>query len=82
VRALVPSATVLPPICHFAEPVAPMLAARAMSETIPTAPNCCGPTAGGDRALVIETFGSPFSPLNELELQVELVRRLDRPIGG
>ena len=29
--------------------------------------------------LLIETFGSPFSPLNDAELQIELIRRLDAP---
>jgi adenosylmethionine-8-amino-7-oxononanoate aminotransferase len=80
VRTLAPSATVLPPLRHFAEPVAPMLAARAAGEVIPSAAEIAAARPQvADRALVIETFGSPFSPLNEAELQIELIRRLDRP---
>ena len=33
------------------------------------------PSVSG-RGLLIETFGSPFSPLGEEELQVELIRAL------
>jgi len=80
VRRLVPSATVLPPFRSFAEPVAPMLAAQSIGELIPPAPEIVAARPSPhDRRLVIETFGSPFSPLNDAELQVELIRRLARP---
>ena len=31
------------------------------------------------RSLLVESFGSPFSPLNETELQIDLIRALDMP---
>src|SRR5262249_51805768 len=80
VRALVPPAMVFPPILHFTEPVAPMLAARAAGEVIPAATEIAGAKPHAPRrGLLIETFGSPFSPLNDSELQIELIRKLDRP---
>src|SRR5438128_1083188 len=66
VRRLVPAATVHDSILHFAEPVAPLLAARQHAIVIPTAHELAGrKPESRERALVIETFGSPFSPLND-----------------
>ena len=44
-------------------------AAKEIAERRPRALN-------GERGLVIETFGGPFSPLNETELQLALIRAL------
>jgi adenosylmethionine-8-amino-7-oxononanoate aminotransferase len=78
IQRLLPGVRVHSPVRHFDEPVAPMLAARRLGQSIPSAeaiaaarPNL---EVGG---LVIETFGSPFSPLNEAELQIELIRRYE-----
>src|SRR5438874_1363496 len=68
VRRLVPGAAVPPPLTRFEAPVAPPLAARQEGRTIPLAHAIVEarpePTQPG-RRLLIETFGSPFSPLNE-----------------
>ncbi len=79
VRALVPGAEVLKPIAHFEDAVAPPLAARRVGKTISPAvelarlkPAIAGP-------LVIESFGSPFSPLNETELQHSFLQALGVP---
>src|SRR5215218_9790003 len=79
VRRLVPRVRVIPPADHFDEAVAPPLAARNAGRAIPPAREIAekrpqqGPCA-------IETFGGPFSPLNETELQIELVRELAAPV--
>ena len=82
VRRLVPAAGVHPPVMRFAEPVAPPLAARREGRTIPTAAELAAtrptPTNAGT-GLLIETFGGPFSPLNDSELQIEFVRELRLP---
>jgi adenosylmethionine-8-amino-7-oxononanoate aminotransferase len=82
VRRLVPSAVVHPPVARFAAAVAPALAARREGTSVPPAsaiaearPSPCAP----GRHVLIETFGSPLSPLTDDELQVELIRRLDVP---
>jgi adenosylmethionine-8-amino-7-oxononanoate aminotransferase len=76
VRQLVPGALIHPPVLSLADPVAPSLAARRQGTTIPNAPSLAAarPIAS---PLLIETFGSPFSPLNETELQIALIRTLD-----
>ncbi|MBX9677707.1 MAG: adenosylmethionine--8-amino-7-oxononanoate transaminase [Gemmataceae bacterium] len=75
VASLVPHAVVHPPVMRCIEPVAPPLAAKREGRSIPLAVEIVKqrPTS---RPLLIETFGSPFSPLNETELQVELIRGL------
>jgi adenosylmethionine-8-amino-7-oxononanoate aminotransferase len=80
VQRLCPDATVLRPAQRFEEPVAPPLAARRQGASVWSAeqivaakPRCEG------KSLLIETFGSPFSPLNENELQIDLIRRLHAP---
>jgi adenosylmethionine-8-amino-7-oxononanoate aminotransferase len=82
VRRCVPAAHVHAPLAGFSRAVAPLLAARLAGQAIPSAaavvaakPACTAP----GRGLLIETFGSPFSPLGEAELQVALVRALGLP---
>ncbi|HYV35519.1 MAG TPA: adenosylmethionine--8-amino-7-oxononanoate transaminase, partial [Gemmataceae bacterium] len=75
-RRLVPAAIVHPPFRHFAKPVAPLLAARDEQAVIPRAIAVAAARPTSQKRLLIETFGGPFSPLNEDELQVELVRAL------
>jgi adenosylmethionine-8-amino-7-oxononanoate aminotransferase len=79
VRRLVPGAVAWPPLVQLAEPVAPPLAARLHQTSIPdstTIAAACPDTP----ELLVETFGGPFSPLNERELQVALIRALDVPL--
>ena len=78
VRRLAPHAAVHPPLARFAAPVAPPLAARREGRQCPPAAVIVAAKPAADR-LLIETFGSPFSPLNEDELQVELIRGLGLP---
>jgi len=78
IQRFLPGARVHTVLCHYDEPVAPMLAARHLGQTVPSAEAIAAarptPTIG---RLVIETFGSPFSPLNETESQTELIRRYE-----
>ncbi len=82
VSRLVPSAVVHPSLARFRAPVAPPLAARHEGATVPLAHAIAAarpqPTRTG-RRLLIETFGSPFSPLNEDELQLALIHELAIP---
>ncbi len=76
VRDLVPATAVHPPHLRFAEPVAPPLAARHEQAEVPAAAqiSAAKPVPGSPgKRLLIETFGSPFSPLNEQELQIALI---------
>src|SRR5262249_33626858 len=78
VRRLVPDAMVYPPAQRFAQPVAPPLAARQQGESVWSAERLAAALpAPHSKSLLMETFGSPFSPLNDDELQIELIRRLD-----
>jgi adenosylmethionine-8-amino-7-oxononanoate aminotransferase len=82
VGGIVPGAVVHAPVQRFAAAVAPPLAARLAGERVRTASNIadCRPrTQTARAALVIETFGSPFSPLNDNEMQLALVRALKCP---
>jgi adenosylmethionine-8-amino-7-oxononanoate aminotransferase len=81
-RRLVPAAVVHPSVKHFNEAVAPLLAARQQGDIIPTAAELAAlrpKPASPRRGVVIETFGSPFSPLNESELQLAFIKKLDLP---
>ncbi|MBM3994495.1 MAG: adenosylmethionine--8-amino-7-oxononanoate transaminase [Planctomycetes bacterium] len=81
--ALRPSAIVHAPLCRFSMPAAPLLAARAEGATVPTAREIVAAlprTLDDKRGLVIETFGGAFSPLTDDELQLALIRALDRPV--
>jgi adenosylmethionine-8-amino-7-oxononanoate aminotransferase len=82
IARLVPGATVHPPLRRFREPVAPPLAAKMERATIPSARLVVGamPRAlNENKALLIETFGGPFSPLNDDELQLSLIKGIHRP---
>ncbi len=81
-QELIPEARCHFPLHRFSQPVAPPLAARQEQIPIPSAQEIStqkpGPMSPG-RTLLIETFGSPFSPLNETELQIDLIRAFDLP---
>jgi adenosylmethionine-8-amino-7-oxononanoate aminotransferase len=79
VRRLAPLATVWDPVARFGEPVAPPLAARREGRPIPCAAEITLARPVSDLPLLIETFGGPLSPLNEAELQLELVRKFGGP---
>src|SRR5262249_7036972 len=70
VRRLFPEVVIPPPVQRFAPPVAPSLAARLAGTVIHPAAVLGAarpkPSSPG-RGLLIETFGSPLSPLNETE---------------
>lgn len=75
VDSLVPAARIHPPIARFSAAVAPSLAAQREGRAIPSADAIVRGRPTGT-SLVIETFGGPFSPLNDRELQIELIRML------
>jgi adenosylmethionine-8-amino-7-oxononanoate aminotransferase len=79
VQRLLPEVHVHPPVKRVPQPLAPPLAARLAGEVIPSpaalAAACPTPTVP-QRSLLIETFGSPFSPLTDTDLQLRLVERL------
>jgi adenosylmethionine-8-amino-7-oxononanoate aminotransferase len=77
--SLVPGVRVHPAVLTLDEPVAPPLAARRVGMTIPLAGELAAAKPTATRALLIETFGSPFSPLNETELQIAFVQELRAP---
>jgi adenosylmethionine-8-amino-7-oxononanoate aminotransferase len=82
VRQLVPAAAVHGPLARFREAVAPPLAARREGKVVaPAAAIAAARPAPHhpDRRLLVETFGSPLSPLNETELQAALVQSLAMP---
>jgi adenosylmethionine-8-amino-7-oxononanoate aminotransferase len=81
VRQLVPAAVVHAPVARFHEPVAPALAARREGGRVPSAAALARsrPAPRPDHRLLIETFGSPLSPLDEKELQVAFVQALAIP---
>jgi adenosylmethionine-8-amino-7-oxononanoate aminotransferase len=78
VRRLVPSAVVHAPVAYFQAPVAPPLAARREGRTVPFAEDIAAarPLPARGRHLLIESFGSPYSPLNEIEQQLTLIHDL------
>ena len=78
-RTSCPNAKVFEPIMRFTEAVAPTLAARRERRKIPSAKAIAAQRPKSDRPLLIETFGGPLSPLNEHELQIELIRELRLP---
>ncbi len=79
VRRLVPGCRVWPPILHFTEPVAPLLAARNQGQAIPS-PRQVYLARPNHSPLLIETFGSPFSPWGEDTLQIEFIRTWSCPV--
>ncbi len=78
IARLVPGARVVPRLAWFRAAVAPQLAAEREGGRVPRASEILAaiPAAEG-RTLVLETFGSPVSPLNEHELQVDYLCRLE-----
>ena len=80
IAKLIPEAQVLPPLARFKLAVAPPLAARRAGQPISSAIEIARSRPHSDKPQVIETFGSPFSPLNENELQVALVQAFHLPV--
>ncbi len=81
-RQLAPRAAVHPPVARFRHAVAPALAARREGGIVPAASAIAAAKPVpqlAHRRLLIETFGSPLSPLNEIELQVALIKALAIP---
>jgi adenosylmethionine-8-amino-7-oxononanoate aminotransferase len=83
VRLFVPEAQVHAPALRLQQAVAPPLAAEMEGKEVPAALALAAarprPRQSG-RSLLIETFGSPLSPLNTTELQVDLIAALATPI--
>lgn len=74
IQARVPHARIVSPVHHFDKPIAPTLAALRAGVTLPHAQELLlfhTPLRIAD--LLIETFGSPCSPLNDDELQIEYI---------
>jgi adenosylmethionine-8-amino-7-oxononanoate aminotransferase len=83
VERLVPFARTHPPTARYRDPVAPALAARRMGARAATAAEIVAARPqelGSGRHLLIETFGSVLSPLNDDELQAQLIARLGLPV--
>jgi adenosylmethionine-8-amino-7-oxononanoate aminotransferase len=78
IAELVPTVRVHSPLLSLRDAVAPQLAARKEGCDIPGA-EAIAVACPGDEALLIETFGGPFSPLNDSESQIEVVRRFGSP---
>ncbi|HEX4589475.1 MAG TPA: dethiobiotin synthase, partial [Gemmataceae bacterium] len=78
VRRLVPDAKVHPPLARFRDAVAPELAAQREGRVVPTVAEIVA--AVPPSPVVIETFGSPLSPLADGVLQAELIALFNRPI--
>ncbi len=79
IRRLVPSARVFDPLAHFAEPVAPLLAAVRVGRRMPSLAEVIAAVPASTLPLLIETFGGPLSPFTDDELQAELVAAWDLP---
>jgi len=77
-RRLVPQACVHQSLLYLSEAVAPALAARRAGVTVPDARKIVAAKPSGP--LLIETFGSPFSPLDEKVLQIELIRQIQASV--
>ncbi len=80
VRSLVPAAKVFDPVARFTDAVAPALAARRTGQSMPDVHAIMSSIPECDRPLIIETFGSPFSPWDDDHLQLELLKRLNKPL--
>jgi adenosylmethionine-8-amino-7-oxononanoate aminotransferase len=82
VARLCPPAIVHPPVARFNAPVAPALAARIEGVRVPPAREIADSFRRApkrERGVLIESFGGPFSPLNDDELQLALLRELNLP---
>src|SRR6266404_5040269 len=75
---LVPEAQIHAPAARFEAPFAPPLAARREGRIVPSAQMLAGGRPAAAR-LLIESFGGPFAPLNDDELQIDLIRLLSTP---
>jgi adenosylmethionine-8-amino-7-oxononanoate aminotransferase len=80
VRRHVPGSIVFEPLARFAEPVAPLLAARREGRSMPGVAAILAAIPATDKPLLIETFGGPLSPLTDEVLQIELIRALALPV--
>src|SRR5262245_29230292 len=80
VRRLVPHTTVHEPTARFREPVAPALAAQREGRVMPGVAEILAAAPHSTKPLLIETFGSPLSPLTDDVLQIELIRALALPV--
>ena len=80
IARLLPEVEVHHPRVHFQEPVAPPLAARMEGKTVPASAEVISHRPASSRSLLIESFGSPFSPLTDRELQLKLIRELNLPM--
>ncbi len=80
VRRLVPGATIFEPLARYREAVAPALAASREGRAMPGVAEILKATPASAKPLLIETFGSPLSPLSDAVLQVELIRDFHSPI--
>ncbi len=72
---------VLDAVAQYAEPVAPELAAEREGRQVPDAAEllrAC-PLLPDGKHMLVETFGSPFSPLTGKQLQLEFLRQLRLP---
>src|SRR5262245_1396001 len=76
-----PNVVVHPSLLRLKAPVAPPLAARQEGVRVPAAKTIADalPRTPNAEGLIVETFGGPFSPLNEDELQLNLIRALALP---
>ncbi len=81
IRRLVLTSRVIPSLGQFQDPVAPPLAARLAGLPMPTIDDVCAAVPKDDsRPILLETFGGPFSPFTESNLQLELLQRLRWPL--
>jgi adenosylmethionine-8-amino-7-oxononanoate aminotransferase len=80
VRRLVPAVTVFPPLARFHSPVAPVLAAAHEGRPMPGVAEILAAVPDSRLPVVVETFGSPLSPLTGDVLQAELVAALELPV--
>ncbi len=78
VERLVPEARVHPPLARFRDAVAPEVAAEREGRSVPAVGEILGAVPEDTRSLLIETFGSPLSPLRPNVLQIELIRQFER----
>ena len=78
IHSLLPQTVIHESAMRLRAPVAPSLAARLENQTIPSS-FVLAAQAPADSNVLIETFGGPFSPLNEMELQIEFIRHLNCP---
>jgi adenosylmethionine-8-amino-7-oxononanoate aminotransferase len=79
IARLVPEAVVHEPRQRFDDPVAPPLAALRKKQSVVAAADLAAARPQTARHLLIESFGSPFSPLTLTQLQLALLPQLAAP---